>query len=99
MADQDRRGDHEDHAWAELTWTKLLGFVIKFGFIPGCFFGGIAVAIGTLTDWYSILAGNFGSLLWTNWWLGPTLVILILFAIFVAYPRKRTKKNVMNHGP
>ena len=89
MADQDRRGDHDDHAWAELTWTKLLGFVIKFGFIPGFICGCIVVAIGTFTDWYWLLVANFGSLVWNNWWLGPFLVLIIGIVIFMVFPRKR----------
>lgn len=88
MADQDRRG-HEDHAWAELTWMKLFSFVIKFGFVPGMFVGGMLVAIGAFTNWYWLLLVALGQTFITHLWLGPAILIILGLAIYASHLSKK----------
>lgn len=64
MADQDRRGDDtrdHEHAWAELTWRMLVGFIFKYGFVPGLIVGWVTFGIGLWTNWYQTLLTILGN--------------------------------------
>lgn len=96
MADQERRGDSRDeHAWAELTWTKLFRFVF-YGWCFGVMCGIIFAAIGVWTNWYYLVAVAFGQTIYANWWLIPVIFVLVGLAVYVNRPRKKGVKKREN---
>jgi len=58
----------------------------------GLFMGGILVLVGFVTDWYLQILFGFGRLLVAQWWLGPSIALLVGLVIYLNRPRKK-KQN------
>lgn len=59
----------------------------------GLFMGGILVLVGFVTDWYLQILFGFGRLLVAQWWLGPSIVGLIVLVYYFNRPRRKKKQN------
>ena len=74
-------------------WSNLL----KACFFVGFPFGVIVTLIAFLTDWYMLLLKDFWSLCLANWWLLPSIILIVVLTVYLSHPRKKggvkTRKN------
>jgi hypothetical protein len=93
MADVERRDEHADHAWAELTWRKLAGFVFKYGFIPGFICGIGTLGIFVWTNWYQILFTKLSVSAMQFWYVPTTLFIAGIAFFYINHRLDKRKKR------
>jgi hypothetical protein len=92
MADVERRDEHADHAWAELTWRKLAGFVFKYGFIPGFMCGLGALGIFVWTNWYQLFLLQAKAAFLEFWYLFAGFGLLAIGYISVNHWANKRKR-------
>ncbi len=64
---------------------KTFKFIVLFTIVGTS----VLWAIGLWTNWYWRLLLGFLNLLLTNWWLGPSIVGVIILGVYVTHPRRK----------
>jgi len=86
----------QDHDYADTTTTEMAVDQYRKRLMQawtiGLFMGGILVLVGFVTDWYLQILFGFGRLLVAQWWLGPSIALLVGLVIYLNRPRKK-KQN------